>query len=75
MFVIAGLVGEVIDFEGVLLGGTGFLSWIAYDYWYSIYIDRDSRILRTGQKLSDFELMTLDGNIFIKEKIQGHPVT
>jgi len=53
--------------------GTTVLGWFTYLRWYSVYTNRDSRKLKTGEQLSQFLLETMSGDIISSASFSGQP--
>ena len=53
--------------------GMTLLAWVSYLRWYSVFRARDSIALKTGSKLPDFKLETLEGHEVSSESFREKP--
>lgn len=57
----------------MLLGLTGLIGWLLYDFWYSNYGKRDTSMLEVGMKLPEFTLTNLSGSEISSYTFKGKP--
>jgi len=56
-----------------LIGLTCVFGWIAYDFWFSNYGERDDSVIQVGKTLPEFNMKTVDGKEFSTRSLRGHP--
>jgi peroxiredoxin len=82
VLVVAGLIGVIASLRGYSLGGSaaapvlavlGFTGFLVYDYWYSTFRKRHSKVLEAGQPLPDFEVRDTRGNAVSASQLTDRP--
>lgn len=80
--IVMGLIGVIAALRGHSLGGSvaapvlsvlGFLGFLAYDYWYSSFRGRHSKVIEAGQELPEFELVDMRGNAVTPASLTDKP--
>jgi len=56
-----------------ILAGITLMAWLVYLRWYSVFRSRNSALLKSGAKLPEFELETLEGTAVSSSSLMSKP--